>query len=113
MSTTKLEKVQASIAALQAQAAFLQRVADTSEKLSGTTEHEKDLGMIRAVGTAMEQRLNEGRVNGRGGWYDASKPVNELLDSLGNNLADGDYLDVIIYASMIFVRQALDAAIEE
>lgn len=113
MSTTKLEKVHASIAALQAQAAFLQRVADTSEKLSGTTEHEKDLGMIRAVGAAMEDRLRESRANGRGGWYDPSVPLDTLNAALAKNLEAGDYLDVTLYASMIFVRQALDAALEE
>ena len=113
MSTTKLEKVQASIAALQAQAAFLKRVADTSEKLSGATEQEKDLGLLRAVGSAMEDRLRESRATGRGGWYDPSVSVDKLSAALTKNLEAGDYLDVALYASMIFVRQALDAALEE
>lgn len=83
---------------------------NTLSHLSGATDQEKDEGMLRVIGAAMQNRLAEARVAGKAGWQDANP--DELAARLNAKAQAGEYLDAAIYAAMCYVHASLAAAKE-
>lgn len=95
------------IAALQKQAAQLQARKFVAEQLGGATPAEKDEGMLRVIGQAMQDRLAEAREAGKSGWWTADATNEQLQQRLLAQIQAGQYIDAAVYASMLHVRQHL------
>ena len=76
--------------------------------LDCASEREKDEGLLRVIGAAMERRLTEGREAGKAGWY-AERRIDELRAKHAEATAAARWLDAGIYASMLYVRMAIDS----
>ena len=101
------EELQRQIQALQTQQAALQQRAEVAAHLAGLTEAEKDEGLLRLVGAAMERRLAECRAKGRNGWWSSQASDADLANRLRAKVDAGDHLDAAIFAAMLHVRAHL------
>lgn len=101
------QTIEQQIAELQARAAQLQQRRLVSEQLAGQTPEEKDEGMLRVIGSAMQRRLAEARAAGRTGWWTDQASDADLKQRLQAQIEAGQYLDAVLYAAMLHVRQHL------
>ena len=70
------------------------------------TELYADSIMIDIILQAMSYKLRIARENGRYGWWNPEQiSEEELLEQLNDNMKEGDLIDVINLASMLFVRR--------
>lgn len=99
--------IEQQIAALQAQADELKLRQFVGEQLAGDTAGEKDEGLLRVIGRAMEDRLAEARAAGRTGWWAPEVSDADLLQRLQAQTAGGQYLDAAIYAGMLHARRLM------
>lgn len=94
------------IAALERRKAALLVRKTCLHHLDCASEREKDEGLLRVIGAAMERRLTEGREAGKVGWH-AERSTEELRAKHAEAAGAGRWLDAGIYASMLYVRMAI------
>ena len=77
--------------------------------ISRTSEQESEEILVQTIKERMTNRLHEVREEeGKGGWYSPKTVSTEdLLVQLKNNIEDEDWLDVVIIASMLNIREDL------
>lgn len=102
-----IEALDAELAALAAKRQALLQRAIAAEQLAGATEQEKDDGLLRVLGSAMQARLAAARSLGAQGWHGSDVSDGALLDRLEKNIAAADFVDAAILAGMLHVRSLL------
>lgn len=68
-----------------------------------------DILMVKRVSTAMELKLSQKRSEGHGGWHDPLRcDISELKEMLLNHIDKGDWVDILNFAGMIYVRTEME-----
>jgi len=70
-----------------------------------------DKELCKHAAFAMDQKLEQKRDVGRGGWWNADECSMELLrECLHSHFLKGDMVDVMNFAAMIYARECMDQA---
>lgn len=72
-----------------------------------TDGEQADALLLVAAQNAMEDKLDQKRIDGRGGWHGPTCSNEALIAMLEDHLIKGDMVDVMNIAAMIYVRSIL------
>jgi hypothetical protein len=62
---------------------------------------------------AMEEKLEEKRLEGRGGWWNSDEcSIDSLRQMLREHIEKGDMVDVMNFAAMIYARECAESIVE-
>ena len=71
-------------------------------------ERHIDKTLTALARSAMDGKLYEKRKEGRGGWWDSEQcTINDLRRMLREHIEEGDMVDVMNFAAMIYVRECM------